>query len=196
MGRFGYAAAMEQNDERWLPVVGWEGVYEVSDRGRVKRVGPAKGVTIGQIRSSKPNIKGYPAVQLWRDNQREPWLTHRLVAEAFIGPCPEGHEINHKDGNPQNLRPSNLEWVTHRENQRHAADVLGRKMGRPHQGEANGGGRKLTEVDVREIRQLHATGSYTLAELGEQFEVTKQMIWQIVHGYAWTIGIQLPLKLP
>ncbi|UCF55879.1 MAG: HNH endonuclease, partial [Deltaproteobacteria bacterium] len=53
------------------------------------------------------------------------FLVHRLVAEAFIGSCPEAHEINHKDCDPSNNHVSNLEWVTRKENIAHAV-----KMGR------------------------------------------------------------------
>lgn len=63
---------------------------------------------------------GYLQVHLYHNRQRIQKTIHSLVADKYLGPCPAGMEINHKDGNKLNNHPSNLEYVTHKENIRHA----------------------------------------------------------------------------
>jgi hypothetical protein len=110
--------------ETWKPVVGFEGLYEVSDRGRVRsldRVYPQlsrkgkghKHTHKGRILRPAPASHGYLTVVLGRGNTR---TVHSLVAEAFIGPCPEGQEILHKDQTRLNSRLSNLRYGTRTEN--------------------------------------------------------------------------------
>ena len=87
--------------EKWLSVVGYEGLYEVSNLGRIRR-----------IRIVEPTRKkhGYMQVSLKSSTgARKSLRVHRIVAEAFI-PNPEGKpQVNHKDENPENNRADNLE---------------------------------------------------------------------------------------
>lgn len=95
--------------EKWKDVNGYEGLYQVSNNGRVKRI------KSGRILSH--NIcAGYSRVILSKNNKQSAFLVHRLVAIAFIPneydfPC-----INHKDENKQNNNMNNLEWCTHKYN--------------------------------------------------------------------------------
>lgn len=116
--------------ERWLPVVGYEGYYEVSDQGRirslprliVRRNGSRlnyRGKTLNPYISPKDGYLRTPlSVQ---GVHTAPLLVHRLIAEAFLGPCPEGQEVRHLDGNPANNVLTNLTYGTHAEN---SADML------------------------------------------------------------------------
>lgn len=106
--------------EAWRPVVAYEGLYEVSDHGRVRRVAPASGTQAGRVLRHWPDRRGYRRVGLNRADQRSVSSVHRLVAAAFLGPCPPGLQVNHKDGKKANNRPSNLEYVTSAENNQHA----------------------------------------------------------------------------
>ena len=115
---------MMEQEELWLPVVGYEGYYEVSDMGRVR--GRERADSIGRPLSGKnlaQNVtrRGYKTVCLCRDGIRSTKRVHRLVLEAFVGPCPEGMERLHWDDVPSNNHLSNLRYGTKLEN---AADKL------------------------------------------------------------------------
>ena len=163
--------------EQWKPIAGYEGIYEISDQGRVKRVAPGPGSStstyVGRILNGSL-VKGYHQVSLSDCGHRTKSLVHRLVANAFIGPCPSGKEVNHKNGNRTDNRVQNLEYLTRSENQLHAYHVLNRK--RPN---------KLTTEQVKEIRRLHATGHYTQRALAKRFKVYFTTVWHIVHYKTW-----------
>jgi len=102
--------------EHWVPVPGYENSYEVSDLGRIRSIG--RWATSGPRRFLagrllSPNIKSrYVSVNLYRDGMPRTAAVHRLVLAAFVGPCPEGQEGCHNDGNPMNNRLTNLRWDT------------------------------------------------------------------------------------
>lgn len=138
--------------EEWRPVVGYEGLYEVSDHGRVRSIDRLVRCNNGWRRtgiryftpSSSGKNKKYKRVLLRHpDRQR---TVHRLVLEAFVGSCPEGCEVRHLDGDPGNNKLDNLAWGTKAENE---ADKV--KHGTLLLGTANPAS-KLTEADVLAIR--------------------------------------------
>lgn len=92
--------------EEWRDIKDYEGLYQVSNEGRVKSLKFGK----GKILKPQKNTKGYLQVQLWNGGKRVHKLVHRLVAEAFL-PNPNNYkEVNHKDENPSNNHVENLEW--------------------------------------------------------------------------------------
>ena len=98
--------------EHWKEIAGYEGLYEVSDQGRVKSL------NFGKERILKPrkNTVGYLGVGLRKDGQRKFLLVHRLVAESFI-PNPNNLEtVNHKDEVKTNNVADNLEWMSLKDN--------------------------------------------------------------------------------
>lgn len=108
--------------ENWKAVVGFEGLYEVSDMGNIRRVGArlrAKGPLPMLI---KPVRKGanYAGLCLFdKTGKRIQTYVHILVMRAFCGETPEGKEPNHKNGQKWDNRVENLEFVTHQENCKH-----------------------------------------------------------------------------
>ncbi len=161
-----HSEVLEQ--EEWRNVVRYEGVYEVSNLGRVRRIGPGRGVRIGHVRCLVPNPKGYPTVGLNDGDRQETFRVHSLVAAAFLGPCPPGHEVNHIDRNRANCRLSNLEYTTHRDNVAHSAN-------------AGVFAKKMTPAAVREIR---ASTASTMA-LAKRFGVGRKTIRDIVLRRTW-----------
>lgn len=109
--------------ERWLPVVGSDGFYEVSDQGRVrsvprlitKRDGRTQPVP-GRILKLGFDTYGYPIITVRGNGRKSTRTVHQLVLIAFVGPKPEGMECCHNDGNRTNNRLSNLRWDTKKSN--------------------------------------------------------------------------------
>jgi hypothetical protein len=102
--------------EIWKPIEGFEGLYEISNWGRVKSLHQGKEM----ILISCLNEHGYPRISLNKNSIRKTFLVHRLVALHFIPNPEEKKEVNHIDCNKQNPHVSNLEWTTQSENQKHA----------------------------------------------------------------------------
>lgn len=168
--------------EEWKDIEGFEGIYQVSNRGRVKRIVGSKRAVPGQILRPFHDKAGYLRVDLFRDGKRTGKLVHRLVLEEHVGSAPSPkHEGNHKSGGRDDNCVENLEWVTRSENMRHAYDVLGFEAAR---GEASSNA-SLTRREVIEIRKLWPTGKYLQRELAEMFGVTHQTISRIVRRETW-----------
>lgn len=112
---------MDNSIEIWKDIEGYEGMYQVSNMGRVRaldRVKPNSGGQIakGHILPQSDNGHGYRFVSLWKFNKGRRFYVHRLVASAFI-PNPNNFPIiNHKDENKSNNRYENLEWCTQKYN--------------------------------------------------------------------------------
>lgn len=175
--------------EIWKPVVGFEGLYEVSSAGRVatltRRNRPLReGAPKSCRRLLKLNPTGgphkeYRAVTLVDlASRRRRVSVHVLVLEAFVGPRPEDMECCHNNGIPSDNRLENLRWDTRSNNM---ADKL-------RHGTARIGGRHpmavLTAQDVREIRRLVAAGK-TSRQVAEVFGVTVGAIKDIRSRKNW-----------
>lgn len=99
--------------EEWRTIPEYEGLYKVSNLGRVK------GLKRNRILKSAPNEKGYQMIVLCKDGKMKTVKVHKLVAEVFIGKK-NGFEVNHIDGNKSNNSASNLEYCSHSDNMKHA----------------------------------------------------------------------------
>ena len=109
--------------EIWLPIEGYENLYEVSNLGRVRRlesvVTGKNGVTrkvSGKILKPRTQQNGYLTVELYKNGIRRHFLLHRLVATAFLPRSDKKFQVNHLDENKLNNTVENLEWCTAKEN--------------------------------------------------------------------------------
>lgn len=130
--------------ERWLPCLGHEGEYEVSDLGRVRSVarivisrgGRGRLPVKERIKNLSPGYGGYILAELWRNNKKRKVRVHTLVLEAFVGPAPDGLECRHLNGNGADNRLSNLEWGTSSANKydlvRHGTHYMANRKFCPH----------------------------------------------------------------
>lgn len=112
----------------WFPVIGYEGLYEITKCGKVKslarnRVG--KNVRFYKEKNiSIVNVSnGYKSVTLYKDSVKNKWLLHRLVATCFIKKPVDKDFVNHKDFNKSNNHVDNLEWVSSIENNCHMQSI-------------------------------------------------------------------------
>lgn len=164
------------SEEEWRPVVGFDG-YEVSQFGRVrswKRCGdgPPRPMTAWTEKD------GYFMVNLRRDGKHHGRMVHRLVLEAFVGPCPSGMIACHGDGNPANAHVSNLRWDTYAAN---ALDSVAH--GTRPRGSGNPAA-TLTESDVLEVVKRLAAGARPAA-LGREYSISPCTVSSIRDGRTW-----------
>lgn len=140
--------------EAWRPVPGYEGLYEVSSRGRVKSL-PRNTTRGGIMKLQHGNAQGYHSVGLYKCDVRTVHYVHYLVLLAFVGPRPDGLEVRHLDGDDLNNVLANLAYGTSGENK---ADML--RHGRHHFGSRThcDNGHEFTPENT--TIQLHPDGSF------------------------------------
>lgn len=166
-------------DERWSPVAGWP-TYEVSDIGRVGSLAYSRKTR--KIRTLQTAKSGHKYITFSRPTppRTKTFAVHRLVLEAFVGPCPAGMECCHNDGNPANNFVENLRWDTNQSNQ---LDKLKHGVS---------GRAKLTEQDIPVIWARLVAGDHA-KDIIRDFAVTRPTISMIRSGKAWS---HITRKLP
>lgn len=171
--------------ETWKPVVGFEGWYEVSDLGRVRRSAPGRRTCAGRICTTSRNTYGYRQVDIHVNGKSHTTTVHKLVTAAFLGPRPDGMQVDHIDGDKTNNRLENLRYVTAGDNIRHCYR-LAREGRIPHNGfgEANASS-KLTIEQVRMVRHLLSIGM-PATQIAKRYGVSDRAIGKIRNGQTWT----------
>lgn len=115
------------NKEIWKDISGYEGLYQVSNLGRVKSLGNRSNHKKPMIKSLQ-NRNGYYSITLYKNSKTKTTGVHRLVAEAFI-PNPDNlPEVNHKDENKLNNRVDNLEWCNKKYNINYGHSAVNRRI--------------------------------------------------------------------
>lgn len=158
--------------ELWRDVIGYEGLYSVSNLGRVRSEARLAAIGGGNVRTVKTrllkpakNPNGYLSVWLCKPGHQRSFLVHRLVADAFL-PNPEGKPfVNHIDNNPSNNALDNLEHCSHQENMAHA-----RRQGRlkiPP---------RLSPEKLAKIRELLIQNNLTRKEIAAMVGVSNHSI--------------------
>ncbi len=170
--------------EVWKSINGYDGLYEVSNYGRVRSLDHYD--CLGRLqrgRVLKPQRDGkglYLHIGLWKDGKSKPRNIHRLVAEAFI-PNPNNlPEVNHKDENKLNNSVSNLEWCDHKYNNNYGSKVNYYKGSKNPQA-------KLTTEQIIDIRKQYVPYSKThgLKSLSEKYGISQSHLSHIINGSRW-----------
>lgn len=171
-----------EGNEIWKDVPGYEGYYQISNFGEVRRSDKTyrRKLRIGGSLSNS----GYLLVGLSVKGKSKNYHIHRLVYLTFKGAIPDGYDINHKNGIRTDNAPDNLECVTHADNMRHARAVL-KTWDKPKERNYCGGYLKLTPEDVRDIRRLVANKEVSQRKLAIHYGVHDSTISLIVHRKMW-----------
>jgi hypothetical protein len=171
--------------ERWFPIEGYEGRYEVSDLGHVRSLDRAwvdtkgrHGNRRGRVLKSPPNSDGYPLVKLYDGTgNHETLKVGSLVLAAFVGPRPDGMEVCHNDGVPSNSSLTNLRYDTPIGNQAdrvaHGTHLRGERHPRTH----------LSDADVIQIRSMEGTASQ--ATIAAAYGIAACSVNNILKGRIW-----------
>lgn len=143
--------------EIWKPIGGYEGLYEVSNMGRIKSFYNSE----ERILKKSKTTTGYWKIELRKNKIRKSFKVHRLVAFAFIANPENKPYINHIDGNPLNNKVDNLEWCTQHENLVHAYSI---------------GLRDSFRIQKNTLKDLYADKKLSASEIANMFGVTKTVI--------------------
>lgn len=169
-------------------IKGWEDKYEISDTGIViSKARTRKGKRGCDLRMPRREMKhnnnhnGYATIALCQNSKTKRSFVHRLVYETFVTEIPAGMQINHINGIKTDNRISNLELTTPLENTRHAwrTGLSKKRLGEKCSTS------KLTEENVKTIRQLAQTGSQQI-DIAKQFKVHYTNIHYILIGKTWS----------
>jgi hypothetical protein len=170
------ARAVDLPGEQWRAVVGFEGIYEISNYTRVRRAVASPQSPAGRLLSHTVTSYGYSVVNLSKRDGGRAYFVHRLLVEAFCGPIPEGLVVNHIDGCKTNNTLDNLEVVTSAENNRHA-----HRTGLSNSRGEHNPAAKLTSGDVLLIR----ASSESRTALADRFGVRPDTIDVVRRGGTW-----------
>lgn len=139
--------------EIWKDVVGYEGIYQVSNLGNVKSLigyNGKKYISREKLLSKTLSTAGYYKVELFNKKERKSFRVHRLVAIAFIENPLNKEQVNHIDGNKLNNNVENLEWNTPKENVRHSIDT---------------GLKVVSTISREELNKLYLSDNFTIEKI-------------------------------
>lgn len=163
-------------DEIWKDIEGYDGLYQVSNLGRVKTFQFNK----GRIMKGYKTPLGYMMVCLRKNGTPTKEFVHRLVAKTFIENPEDKPYVNHLDCNPSNNVVTNLEWCTQGENVRYCA-----KLGRCRS--ACGEDHPLSKLNIEKVREIKEEYDicHNYSEVGRHFNVNPGTIWAIINDKSW-----------
>ena len=180
----------------WVPIRGYEDLYELNEIGEVRRKTKLIVCKDGRRKTIKSRLlkvsignHGYKCVTLSMSDKKKSFLVHRLIASHFMGPSlnPKETDINHKNGIKTDNRIENLEWITRGDNVRHAHkiglhDLRKSKMRISKLCIAN----KISYGIAGEIRFMYEVSGLSQKEIGAIYGVSQPLVGRIVRNEIWT----------
>jgi hypothetical protein len=167
--------------EIWKDIIEYEGIYQVSNYGRVINIKSNK------IKMFAKHSNGYLCVHLYKSGKCSAQLLHRVVVQHFIENNENKPCVNHIDGDKHNNHVDNLEWVTYLENAKHAWEkgLYTKDLDRPWVRGSNSGKSKLDEQKAKEIYDLANKSTLTIKEITKLYNISKPVVIQIKNRKAW-----------
>jgi hypothetical protein len=182
--------------EAWKDVEGYDGIYQVSNKGNIRSLkryiyhkNGAKHIIEGQLLIPYITKKGYRQIKLWKNNNGIGFKCSRLVAKAFIPNPLNLPEVNHLNASKVDNRVENLEWCTRSHNIKHSFIHGTRKCYGEHHSQSI-----LTDSDVYYIREMKDQKS--INEFAKMFRVHKATIWSILNNKNWKHLLEVEEKKP
>jgi len=166
------------SNEIWKDVIGYEGLYQVSDYGNIKSL-PRLGVVRSRLLKHLIMPRGYHSVRLYSNGSNKQFLVHRLVAMSFLLNELGKPEVNHIDSDVNNNKLNNLSWCTREENVNHSF----RSGIKSNKGSDNPRS-KLCASDVINIRKMISEG-HSVSYIASIYFVTKTSVYYIKKGKSW-----------
>jgi hypothetical protein len=172
-------------NEQWLSVKNYEGLYEISNMGRIRTYynqGRKKIDIRPRLVDPYINRYGYKRIMFYAKHKGFKPANKaicRMVLETFIGNCPIGMEASHLDGIRSNDKLDNLIWETHLENEQRKTRQGTRPIGE------NSKLAKLKEKEVIEIRRLYSLGGISMYKLAKNYKVSKKTVMCVIKRETW-----------
>lgn len=173
--------------EVWENVVGYEGLYQVSNLGRIKslerKITREKNgfwIQPERILKNTVEVNGYEAVSLYKNGKVKRLKVHRIVSQSFLENFNNKPCVNHKNGIKTDNRVQNLEWVTSSENTIHA---FKNGLLKPLRGSFNGSS-KLTLDQVNQIREM-INENCKIMLIMETFSISRTQVQRIRNYECW-----------
>lgn len=178
-------------EEIWEDLKGYEGIYLISNLGKIKKEAHQRWSVRNNCYSQYPSVilkqplrRGYPSLELTKNGKGVTYSVHRLLANQFI-PNPENKkEVNHINGIRTDNRIENLEWVTRTENALHSVNVLRKNVGESHSN------RKITfhnSLGIRKLYQKRHELKITVAKIGEMYGISGANVCSIGKNKTWAL---------
>lgn len=172
-------------NEVWRDIIGYEGLYQISDLGRVKSLARWYKSSVSlymkeNIKNQRINHGGYLYLDLSKNGKKKSFTVHSLVAAAFIGKRPINTTIDHKNGNKLDNRVCNLEYCSIQENISRFRHLFNDYKGENHPMS------RLTEEDVINIRKLYQEGNIKQKDIAKMYNITQVMVSRIHRRIAWS----------
>jgi hypothetical protein len=175
---------LENEQIRMVP--GFEGLYSITNYGKVQRLVAGHNTYVGKVLKPLINKRtGYPYVKLTKNGKVFKKQLHILVAQLFLS-TPEKEEfiVNHIDGNKLNPKWINLEWISRSDNTKHAIRTGLQKL---CYGENNGAS-KLKAVEVKQLREDYTSGNYNQKQLAEKYNISVVYVSNLINNKFRTEG--------
>jgi len=152
-------------EERWKPIPDYPD-YRISDRGQVRSHKRGKTRIMSLFTKTR-----YPRLSLYNRGHKRTWRVHNLVMLAFVGPCPDGMEVCHNDGDRLNNDINNLRYDTKLNNEHDKTEAVRLRASQ-----------KIRDAEVANIRRRYMAGNITHDELANEYGVDRSSIGKLVRG--------------